>query len=64
MDEEKVKQMLGVLARIVFAIVALYCVWDVIKTQALFLNWEPDDTPSSPASVSAPASAPGSSAAS
>ena len=63
MDEEKVKQMLVVLARIVFAIVALYCVWDVIKTQALFLDWEPD-TPRSPASVSAPASTPGSSAAS
>lgn len=63
MDEEKLKRILGELARIVFAIIALYCVWDVIKTQALFLNWEPD-TPSSPASVSAPASAPGSSAAS
>ena len=63
MDEEKVKQMLVVLARIVFAIVALYCVWDVIKTQALFLNWEPDE-PGAPASVSAPAGAAGSSAAS
>ena len=63
MDEEKLKRILGELARIVFAIVALYCVWDVIKTQALFLNWEPDE-PSAPASVSAPAGAAGSSAAS
>ena len=56
MDDEKLKQIFFEVLRVIAAIVVLYCIWQVVKTQVLYFQ---EDGPrfGVPLTQSAPASA-------